>query len=189
MKRRPAGRAAPARVILAWTGPVLAACATMAAQACPIADWHAQGVADGRAGYASDRIVRHRDVCPDATPVPDERAWLEGRRAGLADYCQPHRAVDAGLAGRGYAGVCRDPRFGRLYTAARRVHDARSRVASIDRDIAANRRDIADRNTSDLRRDMLRRQLRTLEGDRHRALGAQTDAQAALDKLRQEHGA
>ena len=69
------------------------------------------------------------------------------------------------------------------------MHDARSRVASIDRDIAANRRDIADRNTSDLRRDMLRRQLRTLEDDRRRALGAQTDAQAALDKLRQEHGA
>jgi hypothetical protein len=161
----------------------------MAAQACPIADWYAQGVADGRAGHASDRLVRHREACPDATAVPDERAWLEGRREGLAEYCQPRHAVDAGLAGRGYAGVCRDPRYGRLYTAARRVHDARSRIVSIERDIAANRRDIADRNTSDVRRDMLRRELRTLEGDRHRALGAQSEAQAALDRLRKELGA
>jgi len=184
MKRLPAARPA----ILAWAGPALVACATMAAQACPITDWYAQGVADGRAGYASDRIARHREACPDTKAVPDERAWLEGRRDGLAEYCQPRRAVDAGLAGRGYAGVCRDPRYGRLYTAARRVHDARSRVASIERDIAASRRDIADRTTSDVRRDMLRRQLLTLEGDRHRALGVQSEAQATLDRLRQELG-
>lgn len=188
MKRRPAGRPALARAVLAAISPALAAGAAMAVQACPITDWHAQGVADGRAGVASDRIVRHREACPDTTAVPDERAWLEGRREGLAEYCQPHRAIDAGLAGRGYAGVCRDPRYGRLYTAARRVHDARSRAASIERDIAGNRRDIADRNTSELRRDMLRRELRTLEGDRQRALRAQSDAQAALDRLRQEFG-
>jgi hypothetical protein len=160
----------------------------MAAQACPITDWYAQGVADGRAGHASDRLVGHREACPDATAVPDERAWLEGRREGLADYCQPRLAVDAGLAGRGYAGVCRDPRYGRLYTAARRVHDARSRVAAIDRDIAAKRRDLANGSTPEVRRDFLRRDVLTLESDRHRARNAQSDAEVALDQLRRELG-
>ncbi len=186
MKRLPTRRAA--RALLAWAGPALAACTAMATQACPIADWYAQGVADGRAGYTADRLVRHRESCPDATAVPDERAWLEGRREGLADYCEPRRAVDAGLAGRAYAGVCRDPRYGRLYTAARRVHDTRSRVASIERDIAAKRRDIPDRNTSDVRRDFLRRDVLTLESDRNRARNARSDAEVALDKLRRELG-
>ncbi|MBK7332891.1 MAG: DUF2799 domain-containing protein [Betaproteobacteria bacterium] len=188
MKRLPARRPALARALLAWAWLALAACATMAAQACPITDWYAQGVADGRAGHASDRLVRHREACPDATAVPDERAWLEGRREGLADYCQPRHAVDAGLAGRGYAGVCRDPRYGRIYTAARRVHDSRSRVASIERDIAAKRRDIANRSTSEVRRDFLRRDVLTLESDRNRARNAQSDAEVALDKLRRELG-
>ena len=188
MKRLRAGRPALARALLAWAWATLAACTTMAVQACPITDWYAQGVADGRAGHASDRLGGHREACPDTTAVPDERAWLEGRREGLAEYCQPHRAVDAGLAGRGYAGVCRDPRYGRLYTAARRVHDTRSRVASIERDIAAKRRDIANGSTSEVRRGFLRRDVLTLESDRNRARSAQSDAEVALDKLRKELG-
>ena len=186
MKRLPARRAA--RALLAWAGPALAACTAMAAQACPITDWYAQGVADGRAGYTADRLVRHRESCPDATAVPDERAWLEGRRAGLVEYCQPHRAIDAGLAGRACAGVCRHRRCGSLYTAARRVHDARSRVASIERDLATKRRDIADRDTSDVLRGFLGREALSLEPERSRARGARADAEAALDRLRGDPG-
>jgi hypothetical protein len=84
--------------------------------------------------------------------------------------------------------VCRDPRYGRLYTAARRVHDSRSRVASIERDIAAKRRDIANGSTSEVRRGFLRRDVLALESDRNRARSAQSDAEVALDKLRKELG-
>lgn len=188
MTLRPPGRAGLARTIIAWSGPALAARAAMAVQARPIADRYALGVADGRAGYASDRIARHRDACTDATPVPDERARLEGRRAGLVEYCQPHRAIDAGLAGRACAGVCRHRRCGSLYTAARRAHDARSRVASIERDLATKRRDIADRDTSDVRRGFLGREALSLEPERSRASGARADAEAALDRLRGDPG-
>ena len=59
MKRLPAGRPAHARALLAWAWAALAACTTMAVQACPITDWYAQGVADGRAGHASDRLGGH----------------------------------------------------------------------------------------------------------------------------------
>ena len=62
MRRLPAGRPALARALLAWAWAALAACTTMAVQACPITDWYAQGVADGRAGPASDRLVGHREA-------------------------------------------------------------------------------------------------------------------------------
>ena len=181
---------APARGVVAAAAFALAsaACAALPGDRCPSVDWYAQGVADGRAGLAADRIVAHREACRGAGAAPDERAWLEGRRAGLADYCQPRNAIEAGLAGRGYAGVCRDPAFGRLYRAARSVHDARRRVASVERDLAAKRRDIADRNTMEVRRDFLRREVLSLESERRRARDAQSEAEAALDRLRFELG-
>ena len=167
----------------------LAGCATIPEDRCPSVDWTAQGVQDGRAGHASDRLVKHREACAGARIAPDERAWLEGRRVGLAEDCRLPEAVDHGLAGRGYAGVCNDPRYGRLHAAARRVRDSRAKVTGIERDIAERRRDIADGNTSDIRRDILRGQVRDLEGQRLRARDARGDAERALDALRREFGA
>ena len=107
-------------------------CATIPEEKCASIDWFALGVEDGRAGFASDRLVKHREACAGVKVAPDERAWLEGRRAGLVEYCRLPAAVDHGLAGRGYAGVCSDPRFGRLYTAARRVYDTRARYTTLE---------------------------------------------------------
>lgn len=164
----------------------LSACATIPEEQCPKVDWYTLGVQDGRDGYSAERLADHRKACAGVKIEPDERAWLEGRRAGLADYCRLPGAVESGLAGRGYAGVCSDPRYGRLYTAARRVHDAHAKVAEIDRDIAAARRDISDGNTPDIRRDILRGQVRGWENDRRRAVDASIDAERALDALRRE---
>lgn len=164
----------------------LASCATIPEEKCPSVDWYALGVQDGREGYAADRIVKHREACAVAKVDPDERAWLEGRRAGLVEYCVLPRAIDRGLAGRGYAGVCADPRYGRLYTAARRVFDANAKIAEIDRDLADAWRDIASKDTPDIRRDILRSQVRSLENDRRRAVDQAGEADRALDALRRE---
>lgn len=166
----------------------VAGCATIPEDKCPSVDWAALGVADGRAGHPADRLVKHREACAGANVAPDERAYLEGRRAGLVEYCRLPTAIDHGLAGRGYAGVCNDPRYGRLYGAARRVHDARSKAGAVEREIAEKRRDIADGSTSDVRRDILRGQVRDLEGQRYRARDAQIDAERALEALRRELG-
>lgn len=170
------------------TAILAAGCATIPEEQCPKVDWYALGVEDGRAGYSAERLVDHRKACAGANVAPDERAWLEGRRAGLADYCRLPGAVSNGLAGRGYAGVCSDPRYGRLYAAARRVFDARAKVAEIDRELASTRHDIADGNTPDIRRDILRGQARRLENDRRLAFDAQVDAERTLASLRRELG-
>lgn len=177
-------RALPAVFALA-----LASCATIPEEQCPKVDWYALGLEDGRAGQPASRLAEHRKACAGVKVEPDERAWLEGRRAGLAEYCRLPGAVAAGLAGRGYAGVCPDPRFGRLHAAARQVYDARAKIAEIDRDLANHRRDIADTNTSDIRRDILRGQVRSLESDRSRAVGRLRDAERDLQALRSASGA
>lgn len=174
--------------LVALAALALAGCATIPEEKCASMDWYALGVEDGRAGYAADRLVKHREACAPAKVAPDERQWLEGRRAGLVEYCRLPAAIDYGLAGRGYAGVCNDPRFGRLYTAARRVHDARARIATIDREIAEKQREIADKDTSDVKRGFLRREVIDLDGQRNRARDARSDAERALDALRRELG-
>lgn len=176
-------RALPALVALA-----LASCATIPEEQCPKVDWYALGLADGRDGAPAARLADHRKACAGVNVEPDERAWLEGRRAGLVEYCRLPGAVSAGLAGRGYAGVCPDPRFVRLYAAARQVFDARAKVSEIDRDLASARRDIADPNTSDIRRDILRGQVRSLENDRRRAVDRLRDAETELQGLRRASG-
>jgi len=180
------GRAGLLAVVVALA---LGGCATIPEEKCASIDWFALGVEDGRAGFASDRLVKHREACAGVKVAPDERAWLEGRRAGLADYCKLPAAVDLGLAGRGYAGVCSDPRFGRLYTAARRVYDTRARYTTLEQQIAEKRRDIANKDTSEVRRDFLRREVIDLESQRNRARDARGDAERALDALRRELGA
>jgi hypothetical protein len=177
------GRTALLAIVVALA---LGGCATIPEEKCASIDWFALGVEDGRAGFAADRLVKHREACAGVKVLPDERAWLEGRRAGLVDYCRLPAAIDLGLAGRGYAGVCSDPRFGRLYTAARRVFDTRARFTTLEQQIAEKRRDIANKDTSEVRRDFLRREVIDLQ--RNRARDARSDAERALDALRRELG-
>ncbi|CAG0961434.1 hypothetical protein BURK2_00758 [Burkholderiales bacterium] len=177
---------------IAWVTALIACalsgCATIPEDKCASMDWKALGVADGRTGYAAERLVQHREACAGVKVAPDERAYLEGRRAGLVEYCRLPAALDHGLAGRSYAGVCNDPRYGRLYTAARKVYESRAKVPEIEREIAGKYREIGDAKTSDVRRDILRKQVRDLESQRSRLRDARSDAESALDALRRELG-
>lgn len=177
---------------ITWLALLIAAalsgCATIPEEQCAGMDWKALGVADGRVGYAAERLVQHREACARVKVAPDERAYFEGRRTGLVEYCRLPAALDHGLAGRSYAGVCNDPRYGRLYAAARKVYESRAKVPAIEREIADKYREIADAKTSDVRRDLLRKQVRDLETQRSRLRDARSDAESALDALRRELG-
>ncbi|CAN5375852.1 hypothetical protein BH11PSE11_BH11PSE11_32300 [soil metagenome] len=113
----------------------LGGCATMSADECRNANWYEVGLKDGAHGKAVERLAQHREACADVKIKPDERPYLQGRQVGLRSYCTHDNAVREGLAGNYYEGVCEGPAsavFLRNYQAARAVHDARSRISSLD---------------------------------------------------------
>jgi hypothetical protein len=130
-------------VMLSLAAGVLAlsgGCATMGEDECTTADWRAVGYEDGAAGRAPDRIGEYRQACARYGVSPDLDAWLAGREAGLATYCQPENGFRVGARGAGYPGDCPAelaPGFvaaweqGReLYALERAVGDARSELAA-----------------------------------------------------------
>jgi hypothetical protein len=144
---------------------VLAGCGTIPEQECASVDWYEVGLKDGRAGYPPDRVAQHRDACKGVNVEPDELKYLQGRKVGINEYCQPANAFRDGLAGNEYRGPC-DATFARN-------HDAALRVATLRRAIERNRGDISWREseirsdkTSDSRRAELRSQVRELDRDR-----------------------
>lgn len=139
--------------------------------ACAKMDWYALGLADGRAGYPSERVVEHRKACAGTNVEPDEMAYLTGRRDGLAQYCQPDNAFRDGLAGHEYRGGCnaafaRDQRAGyRVYTATRTLERNRGDIGWREAEIAGDRA-TAERRAQ-LRQDLadLHRQRKALQSE------------------------
>lgn len=167
----------------------LSACATIPAEQCPRVDWLALGIEDGRQGFGADRLARHRSACEKAGVAPDAEAWEVGRRQGLISYCQLPNAITQGLARHAYAHTCAEPAFGELYTAARRLGDARHAVESIDQDLdSRERRLLNDRKLNDKERSVLRAEIRQLERRRDRFRDEQRDAERSLERLRDRMG-
>jgi len=163
-------------------------CATIPEDKCATTDWYALGLADGKAGYPTDRLLRHRDACKNTGVAPDEGRYLEGRKIGLNDYCQLGNAVPQAMNGNSYAGVCSDPRFARLHAAAERVYVAKKKVDTTDSDIRNKETEVKSDKTSDKRKSELRDQIRDLDRQRSRERDDRSDAERALDRLRREFG-
>ncbi len=162
---------------------VLGGCATVPAEECATADWYALGVKDGRDGHPPERIAQHREACAGVKVEPDELRYLQGRKAGLAEYCQPDNAFRDGLAGREYRGAC-DAAFARNHAAA-------LRVASLQRAIERNRGDVMWREAeirgdkaSDARRAQLRSDVYELDRKRVALRNDLVAAERDLDRLR-----
>tara|TARA_R110002049_G_scaffold105989_4_gene253063 strand:+ start:847 stop:1392 length:546 start_codon:yes stop_codon:yes gene_type:complete len=175
----------PACLIVA----LIAGCATIPSEECARTDWHALGVEDGRDGYPQSRIERHAEACAQAGIVPDASAWEAGRQRGLPEYCQLPNAIEHGLAGRRYAGVCDDADFARLHDAARQLADTRREIESIDRDLTWRERQLATSKKLDERdRARLWVDIRSLERKRDRLRDDRIDAAMRLDRLTRELG-
>ncbi len=162
---------------------VLGGCATIPADQCAKTDWYELGLKDGRAGYPVERLVEHRDACADVKVAPDELRYLQGRKVGVTEYCQPDNAFRDGLAGGSYAGLC-DATFARNHAAA-------AQVAALRKDLEANRSAISWREAeirgdtaSDSRRSNLRSEIRDLDRQRDRLRDDLVTAERTLDRLR-----
>lgn len=148
-------------------------------------DWYALGLKDGRSGFAASRVEKHREACAGVRVVPDVRAWEEGRRDGLEDYCVLGNALDQGLRRHAYEGVCPDPDFALLYRAARDLGDARYAIEDIDNQMTWRENTLAtDKKLSDKRRSELRSELRDLERQRERARYDRDQAERDLERVR-----
>lgn len=168
---------------------LIAGCATIPAEDCARTDWHTLGVEDGRDGQPHTRIERHAEACAHVGIVPDASAWEAGRRLGLPEYCRLSNAIEHGLAGKRYAGVCDDADFARLHDAARQVADTRREIESIDRDLAWRERQLAtSKKLDDRGRARLWSEIRSLERQRDRLRDDRIDATLRLDRLTREVG-
>ena len=62
-------------------------------------DWYELGLKDGRAGHSAERLVQHREACAGVKVEPDELRYLQGRKVGINEYCEPENASRDGMAG------------------------------------------------------------------------------------------
>jgi hypothetical protein len=133
---------------------MIAGCATIPEDQCAKVNWYDLGVQDGREGYDEGRLARHREACAGVHISPDEIRYGEGRRVGLAEYCQIDNAVREGLAGHDYRGVC-DEEF-------RRHHKIAYEVYSLKQDINRNFDEISSKESELRKKDITEKTRRDL---------------------------
>lgn len=145
---------------------VLSGCASLDESQCRAAHWSEIGLADGTAGMGVDRLNDHRKACAEYGIQPDPGTYLLAREQGLRTYCTAANAVQEGLAGRSYRGVCPpelEPRFAVLHGAALAVNQARGAMEATHSEIHQVERELRSDKISPDRRIALRDELRRLD--------------------------
>jgi len=93
---------------------------------CDQADWYELGRRDGSQGSTSERLSKHRQGCAKAFHANWETMYLNGRNAGLVEYCEPKNAYELGRMGIAYLYVCPstvEQPFITAYRRGQRAHD------------------------------------------------------------------
>lgn len=162
---------------------LLGACATIPEDQCAKTDWYELGLKDGRAGHSAERLVQHREVCAGVKVEPDELRYLQGRKVGINEYCEPENAFRDGMAGHEYRGVC-DAAFARNHQAAYRVASLRKSIESNRGDVSWRESEIRSDKTSDSRRSQLRSEVRELDRKYYAMRDEIVFAERDLDRLR-----
>lgn len=164
----------------------LAGCATLNENECRTADWRDIGLQDGRAGHPLARLAEHREACVKHGIVPDDRLYGVGRDMGLREYCVLGKAIDEGLAGRRYSGVCPPGvhrAFEELNAAAYAVYDARREMTTVDGQIDSLERELRQEKTPEKRRLRIRDEIRDLDRKRERLRDELRWRERDLDRL------
>jgi hypothetical protein len=197
----------PAMRLIALTAAsaLLAACAGgMSKKECLHADWRGIGFEDGAAGRDAGAVGARRAACADKAGVtPDMDAYLDGREAGLDQFCRPANGFDFGSRGGRYAGAC----AGRnetafvasyekglaLYSYVSRLGAARNALANahadldrIEREIAANEAAIISPATPHLARIDHLAALKHLNEERSKVRAATRDLARDVDEAEED---
>lgn len=94
------------RVIAALLTLLLAACATERKQTCAQRDWFELGRRDGSRGAPNERLATYKQECKGEFSTGWETIYLNGRNAGLVEYCSTENGFELGRMGLSYLYVC-----------------------------------------------------------------------------------
>lgn len=176
------------RCFLLLLAVLLAGCESLSPAECATADWRQLGVQDGSRGR-SDRAADYYESCAKAGISVNVAIYREGRNQGLVNYCQPANALNEGLAGNSYEGVCpapMDQSFRNIHGIAWREQNARKTLERLQYEQDRMQSELRDSKTAEDRKRTLRDQLsrsdRRIEDARH----ALRDASYQLDRLRSD---
>jgi len=186
----------PARVqvfLLAAILSLSSGCASLSEHECRAGRWYALGEADGRAGRPEARLAGYRDACAEYGIRPVESDYIDGRIAGLRNYCRIENAFREGLEGRAYHGVCPagpdELRFRRYHAAALEVQRARDALRGTDSEIERLERTLrAKKDLDERERQRLRENLHDLEYKRLRQRDDLGAHELTLDRMLREAG-
>ncbi|MCU7836078.1 MAG: DUF2799 domain-containing protein [gamma proteobacterium symbiont of Taylorina sp.] len=120
----------------------LSACASLNKEECQQADWYDIGYHDGKSGYKVSRLSDHRQACAEHHIYPDKMRYKQGYNLGLIHYCTPENALQTGLAGNTYQGICpheAEKSFLKKYYQGKAIYDLsneidkhHSRISSVE---------------------------------------------------------
>jgi Protein of unknown function (DUF2799) len=120
---------------LGFLALALASCTVMSPQECKFANWREIGLIDGMAGKLMRIFEERRSDCAEANVKADTNDYLLGREQGLRTYCQMSNALQIGLRGESYQGVCPaaiDQEFRRRHDIGYDVHYLREEIARLE---------------------------------------------------------
>ncbi len=147
------------------TAALLGGCATLSEEECKTADWGRLGHQDGAAGHPQSRLAEHAEACAKVGIRPMADLWRAGWDQGIWLYCTPQVGWREGLAGHGYAGVCRgrnEEAFVQAHQAGSELHQLQSRIDNLGQEQQRLERQLRDAPNGDTRR-RLRERLRGLD--------------------------
>jgi hypothetical protein len=113
----------------------LASCTVMSPQECKLANWREIGLTDGMTGKPMNIFEARRAECAEANVKADTNNYLVGREQGLRTYCQIPNALEIGLRGEKYQGVCPaaiDTEFRRRHDIGYDVYRLRVEIAKLE---------------------------------------------------------
>jgi hypothetical protein len=125
----------PESIVVVLAALLAAGCSTLSQTECQTGNWKDIGYGDGTRGAKPERIDEHAKACAGHGLPVDREAWGRGYERGLEVFCTPENAVQIGLRGTDYRGVCppgSDLEFTTHWRAGRSVWEQRQRVAQLD---------------------------------------------------------
>ncbi len=165
---------------------LLSGCATLDEDQCRTANWHELGVRDGLAGKPASHLREHIKACSEYGVRINEAAYQDGRATGLREYCQLDNAIETGLKGKQYQGVCPasvDRLFQRYNEAAYEVYRLRAEIDRTNSSIDEKSQRLRDKKLDEDRRADLRRDIRDLDRRLDNLRDELRDRERTLDRL------